>query len=130
MSYDSSREYPAMSKCPKFNGCSAPLCPMDPNLEYTEIRDGRVCGRHWYVEYYEVCTNQKYSQHPMVRAQKRIVSKTKPSHLDYEFSVAELVHLGTKKRKASPQALAALVRINREKVCGTCRMDQFSTQIA
>jgi len=129
MTYDPSLEYPAMLKCPKWNGCSALCCPLDPNLEHTEVRDGRECGRHWYVEYDEVCANRSYWQHPMVRAQRRIVKNTKPAHLDHESSVAELIHLGTKKRKAPPQAIAALAEYREKKRSGIARMGKTSTQI-
>jgi hypothetical protein len=65
----------------------------------------------------------------MVRAQRRSVKNTKPSHLDHEFSVAELIQLGTKKRKPSLQALAALQKYREKKRSGIARMGQTPTQI-
>jgi len=33
-----------MSKCPKFDGCSAPICPLDPEWRIRKHLDGeRVC---------------------------------------------------------------------------------------
>jgi hypothetical protein len=127
MSYDSSREYPAMSKCPEFNGCSAPLCPMDPNLEYTEVRDGRVCGRHWWSEYDEVCQSRAYWKTPMVKAQRKIVKRPKLWHQDHEFSVAELIEIGNRKH---PGNTANLIPFPKRSVISHAEVDQFSTQIA
>jgi len=34
-----------MSRCPRFNRCSAPLCPLDPNREdRSHLRGEPVCG--------------------------------------------------------------------------------------
>ena len=52
----------------------------------------------------------------MVRAQRRIMKrKDKAAYVDHEFSVAELVERGRKKRTASPAALEALARLHEKR---------------
>ena len=42
-----------MYKCPKFNSCSAPICPLDPNWKLRPYLDGeRVC--FYQTEYSKV----------------------------------------------------------------------------
>ncbi len=50
-----------MEKCPRFEICDAPLCPLDPDMQ----------SRVWYAEE-DVCKSQKYNKHRWIRKQRSI----------------------------------------------------------
>lgn len=64
-------------KCPKYDLCNVPLCPLDPE----SLKDGV-----WYPDE-EICRKKGWSYHKWIRIQKRIkeVGADTGLYFDYEM---------------------------------------------
>jgi len=73
--------FTAISRCPRFKKCRAPLCPLDPNLPL----------RRWVVGE-PICRNREFSQIEWILAQKSLAKKR--SKGVYAVRGGKLVRLG------------------------------------
>ena len=90
MTSEMNRVERCMHTCPRFDRCSAPLCPLDPDLH---MRDG------WWTDE-AICRHQGFQQLPMIRKQRRLarLAKRKGTVGDGFYSVGRLTET-----KAMPQ---------------------------
>jgi hypothetical protein len=89
-----------MYACPRFESCSANMCPKDRHIDY----------RTWYpLE--DVCPLAEYRHLPYIRRQRQI-NKHQPKslmHMDYPLTFDYLVRTAPKKRTLSPEHKAKLL---------------------
>lgn len=83
-----------MSQCPKWSECSAPLCPLDPELD---------SGRHWWFGEDEVCQHRGMGKDLMVKAQRKMTRRPKASYQGQEYTPEELRERGRQKRFLTPE---------------------------
>jgi len=62
----------APHKCPRFDSCSAPICPLDPHaLKRTMLRDERVC--HYIRNFRETFADNSLDREIAVAVKELIV---------------------------------------------------------
>ena len=66
--------------CPSFNGCSAPLCPLDDSLPHAV----------WYIDE-PICGSRLYRM-PWIRAQRRIARRGKDTTGYFNVKMLGTVH--------------------------------------
>jgi len=67
----------ASDKCPRFNNCNAPLCPLD--------RESLEFGI-WYPDE-EICQNRNFSKLRWIRNQKKILKVNAPKDRYFSFTM-------------------------------------------
>ena len=85
-----------MEKCGLFEGCSAPLCPLDSDLN----------ARIWWADE-EICKSRKFGQHRWIRKQRSIRKRKTKSWLDRPITYQDL-YAASRKRKLSEKQLIEL----------------------
>ena len=69
-----------MRACRRFARCSAPLCPLDPGMEY----------RVWYAGE-PVCKSPAHTRRQWIRKQRRVIRKFRVSWFFRPVTVSELI---------------------------------------
>lgn len=82
-----------MESCPSFISCSAPLCPLDDDIDL----------RMWYDDE-DVCISQIYGKHRWIKKQRSIVRRRTKTWLDRPVTYKEL-YSASRKRYISPERL-------------------------
>ena len=68
-----------MEKCNRFNECSAPLCPLDPDIK----------SRLWFHDE-EICKSQEHNKHRWIKKQRSIVRLKTKSWLNKPITYNQL----------------------------------------
>jgi len=69
-----------MEKCPRYNNCEAPLCPLDLDAKQA-----------WYADE-EVCKNKEYRELPWIAAQRKLKGR-KTKDLDKAYTHSDLMNI-------------------------------------
>jgi len=77
--------------CPKFNTCSAPLCPLDPELK----------KRIWFWDE-PICRNPEFKNLRWIKKQKSIQKRRTKSWLNRPITIIDLIR-ASRPRKLSPE---------------------------
>jgi hypothetical protein len=80
--------------CSSFNECSAPFCPLDPDIE----------KRVWFSTE-EVCRSRKYGQHRAIRKQRSIQKRQTKCWLNRAIRWRELCERSKPKKFSNEQKI-------------------------
>ena len=83
-------------ECPKFDTCSAPLCPLDPELK----------KRIWYWDE-PICKNKKFQKLRWIKKQKSIQKRKFKSWLKKPITIIDLIR-ASRPRKLTPEERAKI----------------------
>ena len=89
-----------IEKCNRFNECSAPLCPLDPDIK----------SQIWYHDE-EICKSQKYNKHRWIKKQRSIVRRQTKSYLDKPITYEQLYAASRPKRLSDEQRAKLAIRM-------------------
>jgi len=87
-----------MTECRCFLTCSAPLCPLDPEIN----------KRSWFVGE-EVCPDREHKGEPWIKRQRKLNRTAPVSLMDHPLDVDYLTRTAPKKRILSPEHRAKLI---------------------
>lgn len=81
-----------MTNCKRFNKCSAPLCPLDENLD----------ERYWYSDE-SVCASQEHGDRRWIKKQKQIVERKTKRWLNKPVSHQQLFNVSRPRKLSEAQ---------------------------
>jgi len=91
---------PTIESCPRYNECSAPLCPLDPDLS--------KCV--WFVGE-AICLSSEHCKHRWINKQKSITKRQTKSYLDVSVTHQQLYDASRPKNFSEEQREAMKARI-------------------
>jgi len=91
-----------MEKCNRFNECSAPLCPLDPDIK----------TRLWFHDE-EICKSWEHNKHRWIKKQRSIVRRKTKSYLDKPVTYEQLFAASRPKRFSDEQRAKMAVSMKR-----------------
>ena len=74
------KEETPFKACPLYERCSAPICPMDPN----------IAARTWYSDE-DICSSSKFKDHRVVVTQRKIAKKGSDGYFSYSMLNRDIV---------------------------------------
>ncbi len=89
-----------MEKCNRFNECSAPLCPLDPDIK----------DRLWFHDE-EVCKSREHNKHRWIKKQRSIVRRQTKSWLDKPVTYKQLYAASRPKQLSDEQRAKMAIRM-------------------
>lgn len=81
-----------MEKCNRFNECSAPLCPLDPDIK----------SQLWFHDE-EVCKSREHNKHRWIKKQRSIVRRKTKCYLDKPVTFDQLFDASRPKQLSDEQ---------------------------
>ena len=91
-----------MTDCPSYNRCSAPLCPLDPNLKV----------RIWFTDE-DICSGSSGSGKRWIKKQRSIVRRKTKSWFDKPINYQELYDASRPKRMSEEQRAELRERLDK-----------------
>ena len=91
-----------MIQCSKFDRCSAPLCPLDPEIN----------KRFWLVDE-EICNSTEHKKHRWIKKQRSIVRRQTKSWLDKANTYQELFDASRPRVISEEDREKLVVRMNK-----------------
>ena len=93
-----------MDQCTIFEKCSAPLCPLDPEIE----------KRVWYADE-PICASRKYGQHRWIRKQRSIQRRHTKSWFEQPI-MFKMLYEASRPKKLTDEQKAELTERFRKRI--------------